>query len=114
MSMTIPQIETDEVKLDAQTIRECQSYVGSLQRQLDKAVKDNDRKKIRRFTDLLTRRSRAVKILAINRVTKVNKGRYTPGVDRKRILRSRKVAHHPTRGKSNRSPLGSEANPQAE
>ncbi len=47
MSKTIPQIETDVVKLDAQTIRECQSYVGSLQRQLDKAVKNNDRNKIR-------------------------------------------------------------------
>ncbi len=64
MSVTIPQIEI-EARLDAQTIRDCQSYVYSLQRQLDKAFKDNDRKKIRRFSDLLTKRSRAVKILAI-------------------------------------------------
>jgi len=36
MSVTIPQIEI-EARLDAQTIRDCQSYVYSLQRQLDKA-----------------------------------------------------------------------------
>jgi len=44
----------------------------------------------------LTKRSRAVKILAINRVTKVNKGRHTPGVDGKRILKgySKEIAAH--------------------
>ena len=87
MSTTVAQVETDIVKLDAQNIRRCEYYVSSMQRKLDKAVKDNDRRKIQWFTHLLTRRSRAVKILAINRVTKVNKGRHTPGVDGERILK---------------------------
>ena len=108
MSKTVAQVETDAVnavgsaplsppKLDAQNIRKCQYYVRSMQRKLDKAVKDNDRRKIQWFTHLLTKRSKAVKILAINRVTKVNKGRYTPGVDGKRILKGHgqeNVAHN--------------------
>ncbi len=96
MSKTVAQVETDAVKLDAQNIRKCQYYVRSMQRKLDKAVKDNDRRKIQWFTHLLTKRSKAVKILAINRVTKVNKGRYTPGVDGKRILKghSKEIVTH--------------------
>lgn len=62
-------------------IRECEEYVISLQRQLDKAVVEGNRKDIHRLFDLLTKRSDAVKILAINRITRLNSGKYTAGVD---------------------------------
>ena len=44
----------------------------------------------------MTKRSKAVKILAINRVTKINNGRHTPGVDGKRIFKghSKEIVAH--------------------
>lgn len=62
-------------------IRKCEEYVLSIQRRLDKAVADNDTKGIRETFDLLAKRSMAVKILAIKRITSDNKGKYTAGVD---------------------------------
>jgi RNA-directed DNA polymerase len=60
-----------------------------MQRRLDKAVADGDKRKIRYFTYLLTRRSQAVRILAVHRVTVQNEGKKTPGVDGMRILDDR-------------------------
>lgn len=88
MSETTPQNETD-IRFDAQNIRRCQDYVRSLQKQLDKAVENNDRAKIRWFIYLLTKRSRAVKVLAVNRVTRVNEGRHTAGVDNVKIRKGK-------------------------
>ncbi|MDE0467322.1 MAG: group II intron reverse transcriptase/maturase [Candidatus Poribacteria bacterium] len=62
-------------------IRNCEEYVLSIQRRLDKAVADDDTKGIRETFDLLAKRSMAVKILAIKRITSDNKGKYTAGVD---------------------------------
>ena len=62
-------------------IRNCEEYILSIQRRLDKAVADNDTKGIRETFDLLAKRSVAVKILAIKRITSDNKGKYTAGVD---------------------------------
>lgn len=62
-------------------IRNCEEYVLSIQRRLDKAVADNDTKGIRETFDLLAKKSRAVNILAIKRITTDNKGKYTAGVD---------------------------------
>ena len=65
----------------AENIRNCQEYVFSIQRRLDKAVADNDNKSIRETFDLLAKRSIAVKVLAIKRITSHNQGKYTAGVD---------------------------------
>lgn len=61
--------------------RRCESYVRIIQGRLDKAVADNHKEKIRWYVHLLTKRSRAAKILAIYHVTAQNHGRHTPGVD---------------------------------
>jgi RNA-directed DNA polymerase len=65
----------------AENIRNCQEYVISIQRRLDKAVADNDIKGIRETFDLLAKRTDAVKILATQRITQRNQGKYTAGVD---------------------------------
>ena len=59
----------------------CENYVKRIQRRLDKAVANDDNPKIRWYTHLLMKKSRAVKILAVHRVCKVNTGRHTAGVD---------------------------------
>jgi RNA-directed DNA polymerase len=64
-----------------ENVRNCSEYVISIQRRLDKAVADNDTKGIRETFDLLAKRSMAVKILAIKRITSDNRGKYTAGVD---------------------------------
>ena len=66
---------------DAKTIRECEEYIISIQRKLDKVVADNDRKGIRETFDLLIKRSKAVRIFATWKITTRNKGKYTAGVD---------------------------------
>jgi len=48
-------------------------------------VADNEKSKIRWFTHLLSYKSRAVKILAVYRVTHINKGKYTAGSDRVKL-----------------------------
>ena len=53
----------------AENIRNCEEYVLSIQRRLDKAVADNDKNSIRETLNLLTERSTAIKILAIWRIT---------------------------------------------
>ena len=65
----------------AENIRDCEKYVFSIQQRLDKAVATNDTKRIRHIFDLLTKRSFAVKVLAVYRITKRNKGKNTAGVD---------------------------------
>ncbi len=65
----------------AENIRNCEEHVFSMQRRLDKAVADNDKGGIRETFDLLTKRSRAVRILATWRITQRNQGRHTAGVD---------------------------------
>ena len=65
----------------AENIRNCEEHVLSMQRRLDKAVADNDRKSIRETFDLLTKRSNAVKVLATWEITQRNQGKYTAGVD---------------------------------
>jgi len=71
--------------------KQCEKYVCSIQRKLDQAVADNDSNKIRWYVHLLSKRSRAVKILAIHHVTSQNKGRYTAGIDGVKMLKGRKV-----------------------
>ncbi len=80
MSMTILQPKI-EIPMDARAIRKCQKYVYSIQRNLDRAVAENDKKKIRWLTYILTKKSKAVKILAIHRVTVENDGKHTAGID---------------------------------
>ena len=46
----------------ANNIKQCEKYVSSIQRKLDKAVADNDKSKIRWYTHLLSKKSRAVKV----------------------------------------------------
>ena len=65
----------------ASNIRECNRKVISIQKRLDKAVADCDKKCIRETFNLLTRNSFAVKTLAVWRITIHNQGKYTAGVD---------------------------------
>ena len=48
---------------------------------LDKAVANDDKDLIRWYVHVLSKKSRAVKILAVNRVCQINSGRHTAGVD---------------------------------
>ena len=65
----------------AENLRACERYVFSIQQRLDKAVATNNVKRIRHIFDLLTKRSFAVKVLAVYRITRYNKGKNTAGVD---------------------------------
>ena len=62
-------------------IDECKRYVMSIQRRLDKAVANGDKSRIKWYSHILMKKSRAVKVLAVHRVCKVNQGRHTAGVD---------------------------------
>lgn len=64
----------------AANIRNCQEYVSGMQKRLDRAVANKDYKGIRDTFDILTKRSLAVKILAVWKITQ-NKGSRTAGVD---------------------------------
>ena len=59
----------------------CEKEVRSIQERLDKAVANGDKTKIRWYIHLLSKKSKAVKTLAIHRICQVNQGRYTAGVD---------------------------------
>ena len=65
----------------ASNIKNCEKYVSSIQRKLDKAVAENNKSNIRWYTHLLSHKSRAVKILAVYRVTSLNQGKFTAGAD---------------------------------
>ena len=77
-----------------ENIRNCQQYVFSTQQRLDKAVATNNAKRIRHMFDLLTKRSFAVKVLAVYRITKRNKGKNTAGVDGVAIPKGDTQASH--------------------
>ena len=62
-------------------IKACYDYVLETQKNLDGMVESNDINGIHRLFDLLTRRSEAVKILAVNKVTRINTGKHTAGTD---------------------------------
>ena len=73
----------------ATNIKACEKYVSSIQRKLDKAVAENNKSNIRWFTHLLSHKSRAVKILAVYRVTSINQGKYTAGTDGVKMVKGR-------------------------
>lgn len=64
-----------------ENISACEKYVRSIQYRLDKAVANDDKPKIRWYTHILSKKSRAVKILAVHRICNINTGRKTAGVD---------------------------------
>ncbi len=70
----------DEDIFDISNRKRCAKYVLPMQRKLDKAVANGEKGKIRHISYLLTRISKAVKIMATQRVTD-NSGRSTAGVD---------------------------------
>lgn len=55
-------------------------HVTSLQRRIYRASKDNNKKKVRDLQRPLMR-SRSALVLTINKVTKENKGKFTPSID---------------------------------
>ena len=55
-------------------------HVDSLQKRIYRASKNNDKKKVRDLQRQLMR-SNSCLLKAINKVTKENKGRFTPGID---------------------------------
>ena len=67
--------------------QECQKYVNKMQRQIHKAVEAGKWRKVRHLIYLLTKRSRAIKILTTYRITTGNGGKHTAGVDNVRIPR---------------------------
>ena len=73
----------------ATNIKACEKYVSLIQGKLDKAVADNNKSKIRWFTHLLSHKSRAVKILAVYRVTYLNQGKYTAGTDGVKLVKGK-------------------------
>lgn len=81
----------------AENIRNCQEYVISIQRRLDKAVADNDVKSIRETFDLLAKRSNAVRTLATWQITQCNQGKYTAGVDGIKIPKKDRQLQYQTR-----------------
>lgn len=72
---------------NATNIRNCEAYVLKMQRKLDKVVASGDVKRIRWYVHLLSKRSRAVKVIAVYHVTSENDGKYTAGVDSVAIKR---------------------------
>ena len=79
--MNKPRRTQEENIFTAENIRNCERYVLSIQKRLDRAVASNNSKRIRHLTDLLTKKSQAVKILAVYRITTENTGKNTAGVD---------------------------------
>ena len=79
--MNKPRRTQEENIFSAENIRNCERYVLSIQKRLDRAVATNNSKRIRHLTDLLTKKSRAVKALAVYRITTENSGKNTAGVD---------------------------------
>ena len=75
----------------AENRKRCEKYVRSIQRKLNKAVANNDKEKIRWYTHLLSKRSRAVKVLAVHHVTAENKGRDTAGTDGVKMVKGSDV-----------------------
>jgi len=73
----------------AENIRKCEKYVALMQKKLDGAVADNNKSDIRWFTHILSKKSKAVRILAVHRVTTLNQGKYTAGVDGVKMIRGR-------------------------
>ena len=71
----------DNNNFNVENIRRCERYVNQMQRRLDKALASNEEEKIRWIIHLLSKRSRAVKVLAVYHITVENEGRYTPGID---------------------------------
>jgi RNA-directed DNA polymerase len=72
-------------KFTASNRRRCEEYVNKMQRQIHKAVEAGKCRKARYLVYLLTRRSRATKLLATYKITTQNRGKHTAGVDQVRI-----------------------------
>ncbi len=64
-----------------ENIKACENEVRSVQMKLDKAVANDDIPMIRWYIHLLSKKSKAVKILAVHRICETNKGKHTAGVD---------------------------------
>ena len=79
MKYNLPMKDTDI--FTAESIRNCQEYIISMQRELDTAVVSNNSKSIRSILDLLINRSKAVKTYSVWKITTRNKGKKTAGVD---------------------------------
>ena len=65
----------------SENIIRCEEHIKSIQRKLDKAVASDDKNQIRWFVHLLSKKSKAAKILAVHRICEVNSERHTGGVD---------------------------------
>jgi RNA-directed DNA polymerase len=70
----------EEDIFSTQNRKKCKKYVFSMQRQLDKAVAKGEKGKIRYISYLLTRVSKAAKIISTQRITD-NSGCHTAGID---------------------------------
>ena len=65
--------------------KKVEKYVGKQQKRIYSAEKEGDTHKVRNIQRMLMR-SRAVVMLAVRRVTQVNKGKRTPGIDGNVVL----------------------------
>jgi len=75
-------------EFSASNRRKCEDYVNKMQRQIHKAVEAGKWRKARYLIYLLTKRSKATRILATYRITTKNRGKHTAGVDNVRIPKS--------------------------
>lgn len=62
-------------------IRQCEEHIFSMQTRLDNAVAESDYRKTRNLFNQIVKGSEAARILAVNRVTCINNGKKTAGVD---------------------------------
>ena len=62
-------------------IRQCELNVLKIQHQLDKAVENDDTKRIRFLVHQLSAKSLSTRIMSIYRICYLNNGKYTAGVD---------------------------------
>ena len=72
-------------KFAASNRRRCEQYAKKMQRQIHKAAEAGNWRKARYLIYLLTRRSRATKLLATYKITTQNRGKHTAGIDCVRI-----------------------------
>ena len=76
-----------------ENLNACENSVRIIHNRLDKAVANGDKTKIRWLTHQLSKKSRAVKILAIHRICEVNQGKHTAGIDGVSMPKDRHERH---------------------
>jgi RNA-directed DNA polymerase len=83
-------ITAGEYMFSRENIASCENHILAMQERLDKAVANGNNKQVKRIISLLSEKSNAVKIVAINKICNLNSGRYTAGIDKLKMPSSKK------------------------